>query len=492
MKNTTYLLLFVILFSACEGRTVRTKSEANPPNFVIFIADDVSWNDFACYGNQAVKTPNIDALAQTGIRFDRAYLTASSCSPSRVSIMTGRYPHNTGAPELHMPLPEGIPTIGSQLQSAGYFTGASGKWHMGAAAKNGFDLVLDTDFGQGGEGRWSELVDSIPKDKPFFLWLAAIDAHRGWAENEFDDSTDLSKIEIPPYMRKDSVTRADLGAYFDEITRFDHYIGEITAQLERNHQLDNTIIIVMADNGRPFPRDKTRLYDSGIQTPFIVAWAANNNIQSSTTSDALLSVIDIAPTLSDLADVAVSSTYQGRSFAHLLTQPNAEHRKYVFAEHNWHDYAAHGRMLRSKDHLYVENKMPQKRMSSAADVHSGDAFQSLVRAYQADALTAVQKDNFIAPRAQIEFYDCTSDPLQLHNLVDDSTYQEQITNMSTVLAAWKLATGDHFPDYLTKDRYDFFTAESNAPDRHFLDIERGEIVGDANDAININAAGGEF
>ncbi|MEO0341192.1 MAG: sulfatase, partial [Bacteroidota bacterium] len=263
-----YLLLLAVLFmlNACS----ETSDER--PNIIVFIADDVSWDDFACYGNPAVKTPNIDALAAEGMRFNKVFLTASSCSPSRVSIMTGRYPHNTGAPELHMPLPAGIPTIGNQLHEAGYFVGASGKWHLGAAAKSGFDLVLDQNFGAGGEARWLEALDSTTLDQPFFLWLAAIDAHRGWGKNDFSQQTDLDKIVVPPYMRDDSTTRADLGHYYDEITRFDYHIGQVLAALEERQQLENTLIIVMADNGRPFPRDKTRLYDSGMQTPFIVSW----------------------------------------------------------------------------------------------------------------------------------------------------------------------------------------------------------------------------
>jgi arylsulfatase A-like enzyme len=472
MRNY-YFLAFAFLFTTCTEK--EALDTPTTPNFIVFIADDVSWDDFGCYGNAAVKTPNIDAQAEAGIRFDNAFLTASSCSPSRVSILSGRYPHNTGAAELHMPLPEGVPTIGGQLQQAGYFVGASGKWHMGEAAKADFDVVLDQNIGWGGEDRWSELVDSIPSNQPYFLWLAAIDAHRGWADNAFDGSTELDAIDIPPYMRQDSSTRADFGKYYDEITRFDHYIGEVLAQLEAQQQLDNTIVIIMADNGRPFPRDKTRLYDSGIQTPFIVNWIRQDDKPTGTTSDALISVVDLAPTLSNLANAKTPDSYQGRSFAHLLQEPNNDHRSYVFAEHNWHDYAAHGRMVRSKDYLYIENNLPNRQMSSAADVHSGDAFQSLVAAYRADSLTAAQQDNFIMPRSTIEFYDCQNDPMQLNNLADDPSYQPQLQQLQQVLATWQQQTADTFPDSLTQDRYDFFTAQGTEPDRQFSDIDRGDV-----------------
>ena len=93
------------LFLALLGFLFYSISLADKPNIVFFIADDVSQNDFGCYGHPVIKTPNIDALSANGMRFDNAYLTTSSCSPSRCSIITGRYPHNTGAPELHVRLP---------------------------------------------------------------------------------------------------------------------------------------------------------------------------------------------------------------------------------------------------------------------------------------------------------------------------------------------------------------------------------------------------
>lgn len=477
-KKNAFLFLLLFFFYACS-------QEENPkPNIVIFIADDVSWDDFGCYGNKAVATPNIDALAKNGLVFNNAFLTASSCSPSRVSIMSGRYPHNTGAPELHMPLPEGIPTIGTQLKATNYFVGASGKWHMGEVAKTDFDIVLDKDFGQGGEGKWIDLLNMTPKDKPFFLWLASIDAHRDWGENRFENTTVLEAIEIPSYMRDDSITRADLKHYYDEIARFDYHIGEIIKALKLKGQYENTIIVVMADNGRPFPRDKTRLYDSGIKTPFIISWKAGG-VHAGQTCNALVSVIDIAPTLAELSGGAKIESYQGRSFARLLRTPELEHRKFVFAEHNWHDYAAHERMVRSKDYLYIENALPSKRMSSAADVHSGAAFQSLVQSYRNNALSDEQLENFMQPRPSAEFYDCRKDALQLHNLIEHQDYKDVIAQMRTALADWGSRSGDHIPNRLTPDRYDFFTARSKDTTKHFLDVDRMEVAGEVHRATHI-------
>ena len=108
------LVTSFILISACLSK----KSSTQLPNFIIFIADDISWDDFGCYGNLNVKTPNIDILSKDGLIFNNMYLTTSSCSPSRNSILTGRYPHNTGAPELHSEPPSNMITVVKELKES--------------------------------------------------------------------------------------------------------------------------------------------------------------------------------------------------------------------------------------------------------------------------------------------------------------------------------------------------------------------------------------
>src|SRR5690606_30163561 len=131
---------------------------------------DVSWNDLACYGNPSAYTPHLDLLATMGVRFDNAYLTTSSCSPSRASIISGRYPHNTGAPELHDTLPAGQLMFPQLLKDAGYYTALSGKNHMGPQTKYAFDLISNGG-GPGGQEDWKTIIENRPKEKPFFFGL---------------------------------------------------------------------------------------------------------------------------------------------------------------------------------------------------------------------------------------------------------------------------------------------------------------------------------
>ncbi len=127
--NLIVILLLLVITKSCDSSSLNKKSDH--PNFIIFIADDISWDDFGCYGNNFVQTPNIDQLSSEGIMFRNMYLATSSCSPSRNSIMTGRYPHNTGAPELHTEPPLDMISLAQELKNSGYFTVSSGKFHMG-------------------------------------------------------------------------------------------------------------------------------------------------------------------------------------------------------------------------------------------------------------------------------------------------------------------------------------------------------------------------
>jgi len=134
---------FVSLFIFAVGGFAFSTFSAEKPNIVLIIADDMGAEDCGPFGNKKIQTPNFDRLAREGMRFDRAFLTCSSCSPSRSSIITGRYPHTTGAEQLHWPLPKEQVTFVELLKKAGYWTAAAGKWHLGNQVRDRFDVIHD-------------------------------------------------------------------------------------------------------------------------------------------------------------------------------------------------------------------------------------------------------------------------------------------------------------------------------------------------------------
>src|SRR5262249_30404493 len=248
-------LILVMLGCGLISASTRGAEGPKRPNVVLIIADDMAWEDCGAYGNPKVRTPNIDRLAREGMRFDRAFVTASSCSPSRSSILTGRYPHNTGAEELHWPLPPQQITVVEKLKASGYWTAAAGKWHLGNAVKDRFDVVREanpsgfqlgtvkdararmtaegTGAIQSGCDQWVPVLRDRPRDKPFFLWLASLDPHRDYQPGAIPESHGPEDVTVPPYLPDVPEVRKDLALYYDEISRLDHYVGEVLIELDR-------------------------------------------------------------------------------------------------------------------------------------------------------------------------------------------------------------------------------------------------------------------
>jgi len=469
-----------LLFSSICVFPALAFSQAKP-NFVFIIADDVSWDDLGCYGNEIVKTPNIDQLANEGLRFTNAFLTASSCSPSRCSIIAGKYPHSNGAAELHTPLPEKEKPFPLFLKENNYYTAHAGKWHMGQATHRAFDRYTDNngyDIGDGGENNWVSFLKERPKDKPFFFWFASNDAHRPWGADTFKITHNPAKIIISPYFADTPETRQDMASYYNEIGRFDYYIGKVREELEKQGVVDNTVIIVMADNGRPFPRCKTRVYDSGMKTPLIVFWPKGIRIKGART-ESLVSAIDIAPTILELAGIKSPDEYQGVSFVPVIENPSAEIRTAIFSEHNWHDYEAHERMARTKKYLYVLNARSNFTNCGPADSKASPTQHSLNMVRDNGKLTPAQTDVFIAPRPAEELFDVRNDTEQFLNLASTPKFQEKLKEMRHLLKSWQYNTWDTTPDDLTRDWYDRETGEALK-----IEHKRGTMPGTVSKFIN--------
>ncbi len=465
------------------------------PNIIVFIADDVSWNDYGCYGNEGVRTPHIDALAANGIKFTNAYLTASSCSPSRSSIITGRYPHNTGkAAELHLAIADHLPWIPELLQYEGYYTALSGKNHMKREDGSHEEFWDHEDGGKepgnrGGEAFWVDVTRNRPDDQPFFFWFASTDAHRQWDADEdwkpelYGPMTELSEVTVPPFLIDSPETRQDLASYYNEIVRFDYFIGEVVEELERQEILEETLILVLADNGRPFPRAKTRLHDSGMKTALIAHWP--DGISDPGTCDSLVSVIDFAPTFLEMAEAEPNETFQGVSLLPLFQNTESEVRQYVFSEHNWHDYEALARSVRTKEWLYLENYRPESAWQGPADSVRSPSFSQLLEGKKDRSLNEAQQDVFLAPRPEAELYRLTDDPHQLENLVDQKELAGVRRALSGILKIWRTETGDSTPDHISQDQFHREKGIRIAEGQSF----RGETPGESNFASEINRHG---
>jgi len=453
------------------------------PNLVLIIADDLAWDDSTPYGHESIMTPNLDRLSREGMTFDNAYVTASSCSPSRASIITGRYPHQTDAEELHWPVPKEQVTFVEQLKEKGYWTGAAGKWHLGDEIKDRFHVIKEADesgftLPSGAEGAdgafkeslegdarsgcadWISLIRERPTDVPFFLWLAALDPHRPYHERILDDPAHPEEVRLPPYQPDTPTVRAEYALYYDEITRLDRYVGEVLDELDQQGVADQTLVLFISDNGRPFSRDKTTLYDSGIKTPWIVRWP--EKVAAGTRSPRLVSTVDIARTFLKLAGIENPGlTFEGQDFSRLLGNPEAPLRDYIYAEKNWHDYEDHARAVRNERYKYIRNDYVDLPLTPPSDVVRGSAHLELLRLEERGGLTPAQRACFTVPRPSEELYDTKLDPYELTNLAADERYAPLLRAMRAALDDWTKKTKDLPQEVRSADEFDRVTGLPN-------------------------------
>jgi N-sulfoglucosamine sulfohydrolase len=417
------------------GCSVAPAAVDRPLNVVVIISDDQGGEDLSCYGHPVLRTPNIDRIAREGMRFDRAFLTISSCSPSRASILTGRYPHSTGAPDLHEPLPADQKTVSRYLREAGYHTMAVGKWHLGKAERAQWDKVVDcpaTDL----ERQTLALLTERPKDKPFFFWVASPDPHRPFGETPGVAPHDPAKVVVSPYLPDHPLIRKELALYYDRIARLDRHVGTLLDALSAQGLLDSTFVVFMSDNGMPFPRAKTTLYDAGIRTPFLVRYPPL--IRAGTVTKRLISSIDLAPTILELAGVEQRSM-QGRSF---LQGPG---RDAIFAEANWHDFAQFTRAVRTERYLLVRNFYADKPLWNSVDSIQSDTWKGMLEAKAAGRLTPAQAALFVEPRPEEELYDLETDPHALKNVAGEREHESMIGGLRLRLWEWMEKTDDRMP-----------------------------------------------
>ncbi len=493
------ILIIVLATLAMCADAAKKESGGTPaarPNFILLIADDMAWEDCGANGSRVVRTPNIDRLAKEGMRFTRGFVTASSCSPSRASIITGRYPHATDAEQLHWPLPGGQVTFVEKLKESGYWTAAAGKWHLGDAVKDRFDVVKEASAAgfqlpTGKDGKigamtasdnasgcaeWLPTLKSRPEDKPFFLWFAAFDPHREYETNIIARPHWQHEMEVPPYLPNVAATRIDLALYADEITRLDGFVGRVLDELDRSGQATNTCVLFISDNGRPFPREKTTLYDSGIRTPFIVRWPGVVKAGSVCTN--LVSTVDIAPTFLEAAGLPVVSSFQGVSFMPMLENPAKPVRRHVYAERHWHDFEALQRGVRDTRFKYIRNYLPELPDTPPADALRSPTFEALVRLRGFDALDEHQLHCFVTPRPREELYDTENDPHELNNLVGVRSLGIKLNELRKALAEWQKETGDEIPAVRTPDDFDRNTGQP-LPTRKRPRPSKAEMMGGA-------------
>jgi len=432
---------------ACS-RTDRIAATPDRPNIVLFVADDLGWRDLGCYGDLQVRTPYLDALAAGGVRFSHAFVAASSCSPSRASVVTGQYPHTNGVTGLthirkRLMLSPFRITLAEVLRDAGYNTALEGKWHVAPyfpASWYGYEErlsgMLPGDFWIRSPDRALEFIEEN-RSNAFYLELNYMDTHRDdHGEFEFAEGfpVDPEKTAVPSYYTLPdwAEIRAEVARYYSNTAKMDMMIGKVLQKLEELQLTDNTLVCFVSDNGPPFPGNKMTLYDRGIGTPLIMRWPGK--IPPGSTNDHLVSTIDLMPTLLEAAHCPLPADLQGRSLlAGAMGEDPAAPHEAVFAEMTYHVHYLPMRAIRTTRWKYIRN-------------YSDDAvgLDQCAHMEWAHRLSELPRQGWKRPRVPEELYDLERDPNEQQSLAVDPASAAVLAQMRGRLDAHMLETRDPY------------------------------------------------
>jgi arylsulfatase A-like enzyme len=426
-------------FAALPATAVaQTTGSATLPNIVLIISDDHSAADLGCYGNKSIHTPNLDALAKDGLRFETCIVTSPQCSPNRSALFTGCMAHTTGTSRLHTPMPPWEQTFLEGLRRRGYFAGAFRKVHQGPEFEKS-----RVDFYAGAKAPFSDFFSKRPKNQPFFLQVGFTDPHRPYEQGAFKPQHDPAKVRLPAFLPDDPEIRADLADYCDEIARMDAECGALFQLLRKEREWDNTIVIFTGDNGMPFPRAKGTCYDAGVRVPLIIRMpgAAQRGVVRSE----LMSHIDLAPTLLDFAGVPASAKMQGRSFKALLEGRTYEPRHEAFSSRNWHDNFDPSRSIRTARYKLIYNTAPATPYRPIRDLAESPTWRAYNRLFRAGRLSALHLRLLEPSRPLFELYDIQADPDEFNNLATVPEKQAILADLKRRLSDWMHDTYDFLP-----------------------------------------------
>ncbi|NNE90927.1 MAG: sulfatase [Verrucomicrobiales bacterium] len=424
--------------------------EAKPPNFLIIVADDCTYNDLPVYGGENAKTPNIDALAARGLVFNKAYLAEAMCQPCRAELYTGQYPIRNGCAWNHSASRPTTKSLPHFLEPAGYRVGLAGKVHVKPEAAfpfetvPGFDKSCVRDVTQTHDlGPAIDFMSREEEQDPFCLVIALVEPHIPWTMGDASQYPP-KKIKLPPNIADTPVTRQHFADYLAEITYMDSQVGDILDALKKSGCADNTLVLFTSEQGSQFPGCKWTNWDTGIHTALIAAWPGQ--IEGGKRTDALVQYADFAPTLLDLAgkkDTAPEGhVFDGTSFAGVLRGETDTHRKFAYGIHNnlpegppypirtvTDGTYRYIRNLRPDD-LYIEKHLmgggrlnnPYWATWVGADPLKNPGAYDLVKRYMR--------------RPAEQLYLTSSDPYEMENLAGTAEHTGALEKLRTELDSW--------------------------------------------------------
>ena len=425
--------------------TAQTVNPANRPNILYVILEDTGPN-FGCYGEPLVRTPHIDAFARQGIRFTHAFSAAPVCSPSRSSLMTGRYQTNIGAhnhrtwewhkKELAAPARH----ICDWFRDAGYFTcnlqpPPGHRTEANGAAGAG---KVDLNFLASGPDKarffdgydWNQRRDG----QPFFAHVTIIETHKGpgWKiarQRPPSELVDPAQLTLAAYCPDSPISRDENANYLDAISLSDGYLGQVLARLETEGLDKNTVVVVSSDHG-PLFRGKQFLYDGGIRIPLMIRFPEG---RKATVDDRFVSGIDIAPTLLGFAGIRPpAGAMQGQDIFGTSYKP----RPHIFAARDRMDTSIDRmRAVRTTQFKYIRNYLPAVPWMQHNEYKEQNyPTWNLVKDWAKQGRLTKEQSLFAAAEKPIEeLFDVQADPDEVRNLAADPAHRDTLKRLRALV-----------------------------------------------------------
>ncbi len=441
-------LVWIVTCVWVGGVTAAPGLAKRQPNILFAFADDWSWPHASIAhamgipgSDPVVKTPVFDRIARQGVLFTNAYCSAPSCSPSRSSILTGRFLWQLEtAANLRGVLPSRFGVYPEALEEIGYHVGFMEKgWSPGPSGERARNPAGPRfkDF--------SVFMEKRPNGRPFCFWFGGWDAHRPYdTDRGIQSGMNPNDVTVPACLPDNLVVRKDLCDYYFEVQRFDKRVGNMLDMLKERGELENTLIVMAGDNGLPFPRCKVELYDTGTKVPLAIKWDCA--IKGARVVHDFVNLAELGPTFMEAAGLKPFDTMTAPSFMNILRtdkqgQVNPQRDK-VFTGREFHDFNCRAdntgypiRALRTADFLYIRNYEPG-RWPAGDPVEFrkerglyGEVDPSPTKAYminhQDEAHVKKLFQLAFGKRPAEELYDLHTDPGQLNNVAGLSSYAER-------------------------------------------------------------------
>jgi len=425
---------------------------ADRPHIVMYLSDDHGREYLGSYGNPAIRTPNIDTLAAEGVRFTNAFTPAPTCAPSRSTLFSGLYPARHGAINNHAACRADLTTAPARLRDLGYRVVLVGKKHVRPEATFDFEYVPgllpkrdDRLRRYRTEGIDVGAVEGIlaghaGRAQPLCLVVGDSSPHVTWEPNR---TYDPAALPLPPYMVDTPTTRRAMANYYQDITTMDGRVGDVLDMLRRLGYQDDTLFLYTTDHGAEWPHAKWSVYDGGIHVPFLARW--NGRIAPGSVNTAMISHVDLLPTLLEAAGGQAPHDLDGRSYLDVLLGGAPTFRDRIYAAHNRDGdmNVFPQRCVRTAKYKYVRNLTPEATFTShfteVDDIPEshGTIWKTWVERAETDAdaaalLHLIRHDGHPVE----ELYDLEADPYELDNRVADGALAPVVQGLRADLERW--------------------------------------------------------